>query len=133
MSIATSLNPTLVPERDAPYRLGGVFELVVDGCRDELVLAFDHATLVFRADPDTDALDVRYLEADFHPLPEHRSLTSTAFDQFFGAELGWSWLAINQQGYCDTALLSFNGIIPNVMAHVIASSIAVFGIGPEAG
>jgi hypothetical protein len=128
VSIATSLNPTLVPDRDAPYRLGGVFELVVDGCRDELVLALDHATLKFRPDPDTDSLDVQFADADFQPLPNHRPLTGTALDRFAGSEFGWSWLAVNQQGFCDSAMLSFNGITPNVLIHVIGSSVMIFGI-----
>ncbi len=128
MSIATSLNPMLVPERDAPYRLNGVFEVLVDGCRDELVLAFEHATLAFRPDPDTDALEVRFSDADFQPSADHHALTGSALDRFAGVELGWSWLAVNQQGYCDSAMLSFDGITPNVLIHVIGSSVMIFGI-----
>jgi hypothetical protein len=123
-----NLNPVLVPDRDAQYRLRGVYESIVDGCRDELVLAFDGASLTFRADPDTDTLESRFAGTEFRPSPDHRPLSGSAFDRAAGTELGWSWLALNQQGYCDSALLSFGGITPNILVHVIGSSIRVFGI-----
>lgn len=129
----TNLNPALVPERDAAYRLRGVYESVTDGCRDELVLAFDGASLTFRADADTDTLDARFDGSEFRPPPSYRPLTGSALDRVMGAELGWSWLAVNQQGYCDTALLSFAGLTPGVVVHVIGSAVKVFGIDPAAG
>lgn len=129
---AATLNPALVPDRDAGYRLSGVYERVVDGCRDELVLAFDGAALVFRADPDTDALDPQFVGDGFGPSSDHRPLTGSAVDRFVGAELGWTWLAVNQQGYTDTALLSFAGVVPAVAVHVIGSSVRVLGLTPAA-
>lgn len=128
-----TLNAALLPDRDAPYRLAGVYEAVVDGCRDELVLAFDGASLAFRADPDTDTLEARFDGAAFHPSSDHRVLSGTALDPFAGAEVGWSWLAVNQQGYCDTALLSFGTLVPNVVVHVIGSSVRVLRIDPAPG
>jgi len=128
-----SLNPALVPERDAPYRLRRVYELAVDGCREEIVLALDGANLTFRADADADTLESRFDAVEFLPSQDHRPLAGTAFDRVAGAELGWTWLAVNQQGYCDTALLSFAGIVPAVVVHVIASSIRVFSIDAAAG
>ncbi len=125
-------NPALMPDRDTAYRLQGVYEVVIDGCRDQLVLAFDGASLTFRADPDLDTLESRFESSNFQPTAEHRPLTSPVFTRFVGAEFGWSWLAWNQQGYCDSALLSFGGITPGIVIHVIASSIRVYGISAAA-
>ncbi|GEM_PF-4878767 len=123
-------NPDILPERDAPFRLRGVYETKTDGCRDELVLDLDGASLTFKADPDTDAIDAFCTDGDFHPSGGQKPLADSPFDPFAGAELGWTWLATNQQGYCDSALLSFNGIVPNLMVHVIGSAIRVFAIAP---
>lgn len=128
-----ALHPALVPDREEGYRLVGVYETVVDECRVELILAFDGGTLTLRADPDFDTVESRFDPPGLESKAGRQPCSGTAFDRFVGAELGWSWLAVNQQGYCDTAMLSFNGVVPNVMAHVIASSIDVYGIGPEAG
>jgi hypothetical protein len=128
-----AVHPALVPDRDDGYRLVGVYETVADGCRVELILAFDGGTLTFRADPDYDTIETRFDATDLHPSEAQLPLSGTAFDRFVGAELGWSWSAVNQQGYRDTVLLSFDGVIPNVAAHVIASSVEVYGIGPAIG
>jgi Family of unknown function (DUF6334) len=128
----TAFNPALVPDRDAAYRLTGVFEAVIDGCRDELVVALGGASLAFQVDPDTDALEARFDATEFAPTADHRPLAGSAFDRFLGCELGWTWLAQNQQGYTDSAMLSFGGITPGVLVHAIGSSVRVLGIGPAA-
>lgn len=132
-TVADGVHPQLVPDREDGYRLVGVYETLADGCRVELVLAFDGGTLTLRADPDFDTVEPRFDPPGLDPAAGHRPLSGTAFDRFVGAELGWSWLAVNQQGYRDTALLSFDGVVPNVMVHVIGSSVRVYGIGPGAG
>ena len=39
---------------------------------------------------------------------------------------GWGWVAIDQQGYCDGLLLSFEAIVfPEIVLNVVASSIKV--------
>jgi hypothetical protein len=53
---------------------------------------------------------------------------SAPWRRLLGKELGWTWVATNQQGYCDSVMLSFEGIIPTILLHVIASSIEVFTI-----
>lgn len=55
---------------------------------------------------------------------------SEPWQKLIGKECGWTWVTINQQGYRDGVLLSFSGIVPSVMLHVIASSIEVFRIVP---
>lgn len=130
-SIPSKGEPALLPPRDVPYRLREIYELVTDGSREEIILALDNGHLVISADEDTDEISVYYQEADFRPPPAYRSLGSVwPWDRYVGKECGWTWIAINQQGYCDGALLSFEGIIPSILLHVIASSIEVFTISP---
>lgn len=57
-----------------------------------------------------------------------KALAAAPWKKFLGKELGWTWVAINQQGYCDSIMVSFSGIVPTVLLHVIASSIEVFSI-----
>ena len=38
-------DPLLLPDRDEPYFLHDVFEKVIDGCRDEIVLSFGDCCL----------------------------------------------------------------------------------------
>ena len=45
---------------------------------------------------------------------------------FIGKVFGWGWITLNQQGYCDGVLLSFEQVVfPEVALNVIASSIKV--------
>jgi hypothetical protein len=48
---------------------------------------------------------------------------SKPWSSFIGKTFGWGWITINQQDALDGILLSFDGIIPEVMLNVIASSI----------
>jgi len=53
------------------------------------------------------------------------ALASAPWKKFLGKELGWTWVAVNQQGYCDSVMLSFDGIVPTILLNVVASSIKV--------
>jgi hypothetical protein len=57
-----------------------------------------------------------------------KALAAAPWKRLISKECGWTWMAINQQGYCDSAMLSFDGIVPTVLLHVIASSIELFTI-----
>lgn len=57
-----------------------------------------------------------------------KALVAAPWKKLLGKELGWTWVAINQQGYRDSVMLSFDGIVPTILLHVIASSIEVFTI-----
>jgi hypothetical protein len=124
-------NPLLLPDRLEPYRLHDVYERMIDGCRDEIVLSFGDCFLSFKAVPDTDTI-----EAQFHgkKFVAKRGCKSVCGDEpwsrYLNQDCGWTWLAINQQGYWDTALISFEAVVPNILLNVMASSIYVFAIGP---
>jgi hypothetical protein len=40
-----------------------------------------------------------------------------------GKPMGWGWVTVNQQGYLDGVLLSFDGVIPQLLITVVASSL----------
>jgi hypothetical protein len=102
---------------------------MVEGCRGELVLQWDSGFLLFRADSDTDSLEAEYHEGAFVPSVKYRSLRSSKpWSEYLGKSCGWTWLAVDQEGYWDSALLSFDDIIPNVLLNVTGSSIGVFSI-----
>ncbi len=129
--VANSLekrSAALLPSRDAPFRLQTAYEGWRHGCREALILQWDEGHLWFRANPDDDTLEVKFHEANFAPTAEFQASSSPLWANYIGREFGWSWSAINQQGYRDSVLLSFDGIIPNLLLYVIGSSIQVFTI-----
>jgi hypothetical protein len=119
----------LLPDREEPYVLRDVYERVVDGCRSDLILRWNDGSLLFRADIDTDSLEAEFHVGAFALSRKYRSLRSTSpWSEYLGKSCGWTWLAVDQQGYWDTALLSFDGVIPSVLLNVMASSIYVFSV-----
>ena len=127
---------TMLPPREAPYLLREVYELVEDGCRSEIVIQLSDGYLEFRADEDTDSLSFEWNAGEFYGSPQHASFGNGERDvpspwkTFVGKECGWTWVASNQQGYCDSVMLSFDEIVPSILLHVIASSIEVYSIAP---
>jgi hypothetical protein len=106
--------------------LEAVFERVTDGSRDLLVLQFTSKSLLFTTDPDNDTIGIDCCR----PAPAHepglsRINSERPWKDLIGSEFGWGWVTINQQGYCDGALLSFDGITPSVILYVEASSLKV--------
>jgi hypothetical protein len=122
-----------------PEALGAVYEKVNDKCRVALALQFTTKTLLFTANPDDDTISVRF----GNPRSSNtnaRSLNTTAWTRsdarrpwksLIGAAFGWGWITINQQGYCDGVLLSFDGVLPTIMLCVIRSSITIRRIVEE--
>lgn len=131
-SIAKDLSrpdPMLLPPRDEGYILHGVYEKIADGCRGELVLDCGDAYLQIRVDENTDSLCTQYHDTKFKRSRGHRSLAAVSpWDRWLGKVCGWTWVAVNQQGYFDSVMLSFDGIVPCVLLHALGSSIAVFTI-----
>ncbi len=95
---------------------------------EALCLIFEKRTLLIQANDADDTISVAVgetLKAD-----ECTDLSSSSFwRDFLGLPFGWGWIATNQQGYRDAVLLSFAGIIPQVMLEVIASSMKLHRIG----
>ncbi|MBI3410747.1 MAG: hypothetical protein HY040_20620 [Planctomycetes bacterium] len=122
-------DPLLLPPRDAAYRLHDVFEKKVDGCRDELILDFGDCILTFEVDIDTDTISGQFQRGRFKPTNGYESVQAfRPWKKYIGKQCGWTWFAVNQQGYVDSALISFEGIEPNILLHVIASSMELFVI-----
>jgi len=122
-------DPMLLPPREAPYVLKDVLEKVVYGCRDEIILNLEDCYLRFGVDIDTDTLTSKFQPSPFRAAKGYTSVRSAEpWKKLVGKECGWTWLAVNQQGYLDSVLVSFDGIEPNVLLQTIASSVEVFRV-----
>ena len=98
---------------------------------EEIILAFGAEGLVFRCNEDSDAITV-----SFEPIPELEDaddLTAhSAWSRFIGKEFSTGWLMFNQQGYTDGALLSFDGVVPELGLNVVAAAFEVLEIRQRA-
>lgn len=119
------LHPLLLKFHEINGRpLKAVWRVYIDECLDKIVLEFEQDSLVVKAEPDDDTIV-------FHVINNINRETSGWLDvsrsevwrDFIGEPFGWGWITINQQDFLDGILLSFDGIIPQVMLNVIASSI----------
>ena len=122
-------DPMLLPPRDAPYYLRFAYELVADGCRQEIVLDWGDSHLVVLVDPDWDTLNAHFHGHAFAPTAAYHAITARSpWDRLIGKECDWTWVALNKQGYCDLMVLSFDAILPQVLLHAIASSIEILTV-----
>ena len=71
------------------------------------------------AAPVTTPAEVRRLLVEVLDRPD--LTTDPAWSRFIGKELSTGWLMQNQQGYADGALLSFDGVVPEVGLNVVAA------------
>ncbi len=132
-SVAESADPTLLPPRAKPYILQDVLEKMVHGCRDQMILDFGDSYLRFTVDIDTDTLTSEFQSHPFRSRKGYESVQSAkAWKKHVGRTCGWTWLAINQQGYADSVMIGFDGIEPQVLLLAIASSLEVYVIVPAA-
>jgi hypothetical protein len=124
-------DPMLLPPRDTPYVLNDVLEKMVYGSRAELILNLGECFVRFGVDIDTDTVTSQFQPFPFRTRKGYASVQSAKpWRKYVGNECGWTWFAVNQQGYMDSVLLSFEGIEPNILLQTIASSIEVFAISP---
>jgi hypothetical protein len=98
---------------------------------EEILLAFDDEYLVFSCNIDYDTIHVKFEtkhivvdDEEFAPHPD--------WDRFIGKDFFWGWLTLNQQGYIDGVLLSFDGVVPEIGMNVIASRFEVLEIRQRA-
>lgn len=92
------------------------------GNLERVVLDFGAGVLIVDAEAHDDSINFRCEEANCST--DAQLGTSGGFWQdFIGRTFGWGWITVNQQGYCDGLLLSFDGIEPQVSMSVVASSI----------
>ncbi len=132
MNYQESLDAFHSLDAEEPQVLQAVYERVVDACREALRLQFPRKSLLLTADADDDTLSVRVEETQSFDLAGWTRVDSQEpWLGFVGSSFGWGWITVNQQGYADGALLSFDGINPTVLLHVSASSIRVSSILAE--
>jgi|GEM_PF-1787142 hypothetical protein len=106
--------------------LKAVWYLWVDESLDKLVFEFDEGLLFIEAEVDFDTITCRFVDINgFESIPGLVKPASKLWDDFIGKPFGWGWIAVNQQNYLDGVLLSFDGICPNILLNVMASSITV--------
>lgn len=88
---------------------------------ERLLLVFGAESLYLLCDPEMDVIDVAFGPAE--ASGDASDLTADpAWSRFIGKEFFWGWFTINQQGYTDGVLLSFDGVVPEIGVNVIASS-----------
>jgi hypothetical protein len=83
-------------------------------------------SLNFRADGDDDTIWVMDGPRNESGVDVSKS---AVWGEFVGKELTHGWLAMNQQGFIDSALLGFGTAIPDVCISVIASGMKVGRLG----
>lgn len=106
------------------HPLRSVWRVYSEGSMDKIVLAFDHEFLVIEADARDDTVNFSVsCDAGAHTNGWTDASSSEPWARFIGEEFGWGWIIINQQDALDGILLSFNGITPQVILNVMASSI----------
>lgn len=98
---------------------------------EDLLLAFGADALVFRCNEDSDAITVTFESVP--ELEDADDLTAdSAWSRFIGKEFSTGWLMQNQHGYTDGALLSFDGVVPEIGLNVVAAAFEVLEIRQRA-
>jgi uncharacterized protein DUF6334 len=104
--------------------LRAVWRVYEEGCLDKIILGFDQNSLVVEAEPYDDTIKFYSISNNDRDTDGWIDAThSKPSSSFIGKTFGWGWITINQQDALDGILLSFDGIIPQVMLNVMASSI----------
>lgn len=105
--------------------LASVQEVRVDDSLTRIVLELDARFLVIQveAEADTISLSIHSASKEGKVVSKHQP-----WSNFLGRPIGWGWVTINQQGYLDGVLLSFSGVVPEILITVLASRLQVMGI-----
>jgi len=115
--------------------LHAVWKVYTEASLDRLILDFGLVSLIIVADENDDSIDITVAETvDMSSTGGVDGSNLEPWKSLIGESFGWGWVTVNQQGYCDGLLLSFGGIVPQLLINVIASSIKVGTItGTEQG
>lgn len=103
--------------------LKAVHELVVEGCLIKYFFIGTEHALLIAADVNDDTVEVHLTSPDKLPVTVKNVSAVDPWKSLIGRSFGWCSMTINQQGYCDGVLMSFDGVFPQVFLTVIASSI----------
>ena len=130
MRAAEALYPVLsVFHSIASLPLQDVWQVHSEGSVDRLILDFNSTSLVISANEDDDSIECSAVNAPFVDEGCRLDVSDREpWKNFIGSSFGWGWVTVNQQGNCDGLLLSFEGIAPQVVLNVIASSLKVGAI-----
>ncbi len=108
------------------HELRAVREIYENGCLCELALIFSSGSFLVTAIAVDDTIGIVFSEKQqvgtdvTHNEP---------WNTFIGGKAGLCWLAMNQQGYLDSVLLSFRAVVsPEVAITVVASELKVRSI-----
>lgn len=98
----------------------------VEGSLEKIAFAFGPVSLLVLADEDDDSISIRLANADAVKLsPDSDVSHAPMWRHLIGKPLGWGYIVVNQQGYCDGILLAFGDVRPTRLLQVWASSIVV--------
>lgn len=123
---ADALAPTLSNFHEVnDQQLKGVQYIYRDGSLESVVLEFDKCFQALAADENDDTIDLSVVRTNLHDVQSISGNHLDVWEKFIGKRFGWGWVTVNQQGYCDGVLLSFEGIVPQIAVSVVASSIKI--------
>ena len=106
--------------------LQAVWQIYTEGSLGTFLLDFGSVSLIVVADENDYSIDFRIADAtDLRNGVSVDVSHQEPWNSFIGRPFGWGWVTVNQQGYCGGLLLSFGGIVPQLVLNVIASSIKV--------
>lgn len=88
----------------------------------ELRLQFGSRFLVIRAEAEDDTAN---LSIETQLSGGDVISGRQPWSDLIGKQIGWGWVMVNQQGYLDGVLLSFGGVIPEILIAVVASALKV--------
>ncbi len=124
-----NLHPDLHPLLLEFHRINGhplraVWHVYTEQCLDKVALEFDQDSLVVEAESYDDTVVFRVISNNDRNTDGWVDAShSEPWSGFVGRTFGWGWITINQQDALDGILLSFEGITPQLMLNVMASSI----------
>jgi hypothetical protein len=96
------------------------------GILEGIILDFASVSLDLKVEPDDDTVSFRVTTAEGLCRTDYVDVSSIEpWKELVGKPFCWGWVTINQQGYTDGILLSFDEIFPRVILNVIASSFVV--------
>ncbi len=116
---------SLFDELDVFHQMDGhaLTSVHVNADYSELMLSFGNLFFLIAAIADDDTIAVTLASES---LQHSINISHQApWKDFIGQSAGWSWFIMNQQGYIDGVLLSFDGISPQICINVVASSLKI--------
>ena len=120
--VGKALHDVLQPFRECQQKILTAVLQYDDEQSETIVLVFGTDALSLTSDPDLDVLTVSL--GPLGDVEAYDDLTADApWSRFIGKPFFWGWLTTNQRGHTDGALMSFDGVVPEIGVNVVASSL----------